>query len=542
MAATALPNQQTQPWQSPIVAGGGLVNRAQTTAQPSPYGEPVAPPPPVYYGGPADPSQISQVYEQGQQTPVTMNSFYQEQQAPLSGGTPSTTTYDPNSNMGPFLGDDTRADFPQGYNPQTGTFATEADKQAALAQRQLNPMTGAMQPLEGQMTPSTMPDTQYNLQAPQGNYGLSGAEQALQAGLNAQTGALTQGAYDAFGTMQGGMGQARSDMSGYLSSGLSALRGGVDTGREDINQATTSGVARFDPYSQTGQGALDVEAALSGALGPEAQAQAFANYQESPGQQWAREQQEKSLVRNAAATGGTQSGNVLSALQEQAAGIASQNYQQDLGNLRSLAERGQSAAGSQAGIETQAGRDLAQMEMSAGQSALSANTQTGAAIGNMAFQGGMNQANLQQALGQNLSNVYGGTASNLAGLRYGAGQDIASQLGMTGQQLAQLQSGQGTALANIDQQTATNAANLAAQQGQQTSGLRTDLAALLSNLAVGSGTQQSNLATQLGQAQAGGVTNPYGNTASTLTGLIASNPELISSILPAYNSGQQYQQ
>ncbi|MCP4852729.1 MAG: hypothetical protein GY900_13480 [Actinomycetia bacterium] len=466
-------------------------------------------------------------------------------------------------------------------NPMA-SFPSETMRQEILLREQNPNVYQEMQPLGGSSIPaqdSVMPQAAYTMQAPSGNYGLSGAEQALQSALGAQAGALTQGAHDAFGTMQRGSEQARSDISGGLStglrlaqqglsnargdineqlnSGLSALRGDLSTGRGDITQASEGAIDRFNPYEQTGRTALDKEAAFSGALGPEAQAQAFADYQASPGQQWLQQQQEQSLLRNAAATGGTQSGNVLSALQEQAAGRAAQNYQQDLGNLRSLAQRGQSAADSQAGIQSQAGRDLAQMEMQVGQAELGARQNAGSQLGQMEYgagqsgqnaalqsaqqmaqlsqQTGMNQAQLQQALGQNLSNIYGSTGSNLASLRYGAGQDVANQLGMTGQQLAQLQSGQGSALAGIDQQTAANIANLSAQQGQQTSGLRTDLATILANLATGSGSQQSNLALQMGNAQAGGVTNPWGNTASSISGLIASNPQLISNMLPAYN-------
>ncbi|MCP4790443.1 MAG: hypothetical protein GY881_09445, partial [Gammaproteobacteria bacterium] len=422
-------------------------------------------------------------------------------------------------------------------NPMA-SFPSETMRQEILLREQNPNVYQEMQPLGGSSIPaqdSVMPQAAYTMQAPSGNYGLSGAEQALQAALGAQAGALTQGAYDAFGTLERGANTARVDIGSGLSSGISGLRAGLSTGRGDITQASEGAISRFNPYEETGRTALDKEAAFSGALGREAQAQAFADYQASPGQQWLQQQQEQSLLRNAAATGGTQSGNVLSALQEQAAGRASQNYQQDLGNLRSLAQRGQSAADSQAGIQSQAGCDLAQMEMQSAQSALQAKIQAAQAKAQMAMQRGSSQAQLQQSLGQNLSNIYGSTGSNLASLRYGAGQDVANQLGMTGQQLAQLQSGQGSALAGIDQQTAANIANLAAQQGQQTSGLRTDLATILANLATGSGSQQSNLALQMGNAQAGGVTNPWGNTASSISGLIASNPQLISNMLPAYN-------
>ncbi len=391
-----------------------------------------------------------------------------------------------------------------------------------------------MQPLEGEFIPASMPDAQFAGVAPQGEYGLAGAESALRQAMAGQTGVLTQGAQDALSSVRGGFDTARGDVTQGLDAGLSALRQGVETGRGDIAAASESAIGRYDPYSQAGQGALEREAALTGAMGPEAQAAAFASYSESPGQAYMREQQEKALLRSEAALGGLGGGNVRTALQEQAAGIASQNYQQDLENLRSLAGRGQQAAGAQAGLETQAGQNLSQLAMVGGQTELGAQQGAANQLAQLAAQSGMTEGQIQQMLGQNLSDVYGQTGANISGLRYGAGQDIAQQLGMTGQQLAQLQMGQGTALANIDQATAANIANLAAQQGQQTSGLRTGLASLLSNLATGQGTQQANLATQMGQAQASGVTNPWGNAISTLSGMVASNPSLLTNAMPTY--------
>ena len=61
---------------------------------------------------------------------------------------------------------------------------------------------------------------------------------------------------------------------------------------------------------------MDLEAAFSGALGPEAQAAAFANFRESAGQKYFRERQEQALLRNAAAIGGIGGGRVRTALQE----------------------------------------------------------------------------------------------------------------------------------------------------------------------------------------------------------------------------------
>lgn len=505
MAAQNLPMQMQKNWQTPPFnpQGGG------------PQGGQMMPPPQTLRSQiPPNPMQRQFEMMGGQKTEILNN---QPQQG----------------NWRDQLG---REDFASGRfaMPEGGFSANDPNISIGPQAQQLDPTQAAMQPLEGEFIPSGMPDVPFNMQAPEGQYGLAGSEDALSRMLASQTGSLTQGAYDAFGTMQRGSDQARSDITGQLDQGLSALRAGVETGRGDVSQTGQSAISRFDPYAQTGQSALDIEAARSGALGPEAQAQAFADYAESPGQQWAREQQEQALIRNQASTGGSQSGNVLTALQEQAAGRSSQNYQQDLQNLRSLAERGQSAVGSQAGIETQMGRDMAQMAMTGGQSELSARQDAGSQMAQLAQQTGMSQSQLQQMLGQNLSNVTGQAGTNVANLRSQAGRDIANQLNLSGDQLARLQSGQGTNLANIDQQTAANLANISGQQGQQTSGLRTGLAAMLANLATGQGSQQANLALQAGDAQAGGVTNPWGNTASTLTGLIASNPQLISQMLPQF--------
>jgi len=64
------------------------------------------------------------------------------------------------------------------------------------------------------------------------------------------------------------------------------------------------------PYREYGQEAAQRQAALTGALGPEAQQQAFAEYQASPALGFLQEQSERALMRNAAAMGGLGGGNV----------------------------------------------------------------------------------------------------------------------------------------------------------------------------------------------------------------------------------------
>ncbi len=100
----------------------------------------------------------------------------------------------------------------------------------------------------------------------------------------------------------------------------------------------------LDPYAQTGQQALQEQRALLGLGGTQEQEAAMQRFTESPGQQFLRERQEKSLLRNAAALGGLGGANVQTALQEQAFGRAQTGLQERIGQLGDLAGRGQQAA------------------------------------------------------------------------------------------------------------------------------------------------------------------------------------------------------
>lgn len=463
--------------------------------------------------------------------------------------------------------------------------------------RTINPITGQQQVTGAQQLPTavnqttTQPINPANMgQAQQvqggdfGGIGLGGAEQALQGGLQGQinalgqgfgaaqgqladmygqqTGALQQGAQgaetalnqyggQALGMMQGGLRQGLGLLDqGYqraqksIGQGIGALQQGQQQGLGEIRQGTDRAIGFLDPYSQTGQQALQQEAALSGALGAEAQQAAINNFIESPGQKFLRERQEQSLLRNQAAVGGLRGGATLSALQEQAMGIAATQQQQQLENLRNLAGRGQQAAGQQGGFAQQGGMAGANLigQMAQGQANLygqqagiGANL-SGQGAG-MAQQVGMQGANLMQGIGQNVaglrqglgqnlanaagqygqtaagmsaqqgqlaSNAFGNTANQLGGLRFGAGQQVAGQLGQTTNQLAGNQLQLGQLLAGLDQGTAANLSNLlvgGATAGNQN---QMQLAQLLANLATGQGTNLANLAIGAGNAQAAG--------------------------------------
>ena len=104
--------------------------------------------------------------------------------------------------------------------------------------------------------------------------------------------------------------------------------------------------------------AISAESALLGLSGAQAQQQALDEFSESPGQKFLRERAERGLLRNQAAIGGLGGGNVRQALQEQAAGFASQALGQQLDRLASVRTGGQSGALSLGGLGQQAATNI----------------------------------------------------------------------------------------------------------------------------------------------------------------------------------------
>jgi hypothetical protein len=118
----------------------------------------------------------------------------------------------------------------------------------------------------------------------------------------------------------------------------------INANRNMAMQQGRQGINAVQGYNQQGQQASQLQAALSGALGAPAQAQAFANFQASPGQQWLQDQALRGVTRNAAAIGGLGGGNVMQALQRQAMGMAQQDFQNQFANMGAVADRGIQAA------------------------------------------------------------------------------------------------------------------------------------------------------------------------------------------------------
>ena len=121
--------------------------------------------------------------------------------------------------------------------------------------------------------------------------------------------------------------------------------GGQFSGNYGSAPGTQNGVPEpqggaLQPWQQAGTSALQQQQALLGMGGQESQQQAFEAFGNSPGQQFLRDRQQKALMRNSAAMGGLGGGNVRTALQEQAAGNAAQDYSNQFNRLGQLSGQG----------------------------------------------------------------------------------------------------------------------------------------------------------------------------------------------------------
>ena len=296
--------------------------------------------------------------------------------------------------------------------------------------------------------------------------GLAGSEAALRGGLDASLQSLQGGLTEAQDRLAGTQVAATDRINQGLAQGSSALSGMMGNAAQSIGQ----GVAGYQPYVNQGTQASGVQAALSGGMGPEAQAQAIANLQ--PVNEFQQQQGEQAVLRNAAALGGLGGGNVQKDLMRFGQGLATQNLNDQFGRLTQVAGQGLQGAQGIGNLQSQ----LASMQGNAGTSLLGANQQAG-----------MNNANIATTLGgQRAANVFGAgqfganLASNTAG-------QLSQGRTRAGEQLAGIQQQQGAGIS--DMLSGQNLANILMAAGQ--GGDSANLASLLANLA----TQQANMST-----------------------------------------------
>ena len=136
---------------------------------------------------------------------------------------------------------------------------------------------------------------------------------------------------------------------------------GAERGIQEVQRQFDITQEREAPVIEARNQALAQQQALLGLSGQEAQQQAFAGLQESPGQKFIRERQQRALLRGASAIGGLGGGNVRTALQQQAAGFAQQDIQNQFGRLGQVVAPGQQSAQNLGQFGAQAGSNIANL-------------------------------------------------------------------------------------------------------------------------------------------------------------------------------------
>lgn len=273
--------------------------------------------------------------------------------------------------------------------------------------------------------------------------GLIGSESVQNTALTGSLNLLQSGANTARTDLLGGNTNARRDLNagqglavGALDQGFSRGRNALETQtqigitgnnrrqirvQDDLAQLRTDVTNPINQFVGAGYDAQQQQAALIGALGPEAQQQAIQAFQNSPGQDFLREEQERAIVRNASATGGLGGGNVLEELQRRAAGRASQQFDTRVGQLGDLSTQGLNAANFSGVLGGQIGTARGELFSTAALETLKTRARLGEGL-----------AGSFEAQGTAGSRVFTDTARNLADTSISTGASLAGVAQDTG--------------------------------------------------------------------------------------------------------------
>ena len=310
-------------------------------------------------------------------------------------------------------------------------------------------------------------------------YGLTGANLALQNAMIMNGG--------------GGGGGGRSMGPDYSQ---------INANRDMAMQQGRQGIRSVQGFVTPGIQAQGLQAALSGAMGNEAQAQAYANFQASPGQQWLQQQAERGLLRNSAAIGGLGGGNVRQALQAQAMGMAQQDFENQFNRMGAVADRG--IQGSQLQNALYQGNQQAATSAGA-QGAGVQSSAIGAAASRDAGASGLAAARIAANTA---------LARDMGQYAYGAGESIGNQFNSTTSALAQLANSQGAGMSDMYGNYVGNIANLLTGAGTSQAQSYANLAALLANIGTGASSNVSGMPGIPGVSQTPGILANIGNALS----------------------------
>lgn len=165
---------------------------------------------------------------------------------------------------------------------------------------------------------------------------------------------------------------------------------------QPFREAGLAALGGLDPYREGGAQAYQQQLALSGLLGPEAEAAAIERVQMRPGFQSEIDMAEQALLQQASATGGLRGGNIQGALAQFRPQMLRQAIEQEYGRFGGLSGLGAQITSNLASMGQASAAGTAGQAMGLGQSIAGLRGQQGAAM-----------AGVQLAKGQALGNVIG---------------------------------------------------------------------------------------------------------------------------------------
>lgn len=143
---------------------------------------------------------------------------------------------------------------------------------------------------------------------------------------------------------------------GYLAGLIRRGSNYINTGEQKSGDYLTQAAGQFQPWQQTGTQANTMVGNALGLNGADGNAAATSAFQTSPGYDFNLNQQLQAAERGASAGGMLASGNLLTALQDRASGVANQEYGGWLDRLIGQSSQGlQAAGGTASGLTNLAG-------------------------------------------------------------------------------------------------------------------------------------------------------------------------------------------
>lgn len=362
--------------------------------------------------------------------------------------------------------------------------------------------------------------------------GLMGSESALQGGFTGAMNSINQGSLDAANVLTNAANQNYSDVQ------QPAINYTPNTGLSSaVTNPIDESVSNFVPYSISGQNAAGLQANLAGANGSYLQGKAYEDFQNSPAMKYQMDQMQRAVEHSAAARGGLMGGNVMRALQENAAGIASQDYQNQFNNLNTIANQGLNAASNIASARgNQAQMANAKEQAGMGIESNLASQKYGA---QMNLLGQIQQqkasamsdlANIANQHGLNVAGLYTGTAQQLSQGRTQAGQNIAQNIANSSSAISNLLNQQGITVSDAMGTDINNIVSMLHSSGLADQVDNNQLATLLAQINSGQAVTDVNQSNAIGAANAYGTVG-VGNAAQSginqalALGLVGSAPK-----------------